>query len=127
MRTENQDVIREKCIGGDDGNLSLDEASKKLAWKQYYEHLLNIEFTWSQNLPHVDDVVSLAQVIIPDNVLKSLRRMINGKAAGPSGVVAEMLKAALDICSKNIADLVNAVVCKGKVLADCRLEWQHSC
>ena len=48
--------------------------------------------------------------------------MINGKAAGPSGVVAEMLKAALDICSKNIADLVNAVVCKGKVLADCRLE-----
>ena len=127
MRTENQDVIREKCIGGDDGNLSLDEASKKLAWKQYYEHLLNVEFTWSQNLPHVDDVVSLAQVIIPDNVLKSLRRMINGKAAGPSGVVAEMLKAALDICSKNIADLVNAVVCKGKVLADCRLEWQHSC
>ena len=127
MRTENQDVIREKCIGGDDGNLSLDEASKKLAWKQYYEHLLNIEFTWSQNLPHVDDVVSLAQVIIPDNVLKSLKRMINGKAAGPSGVVAEMLKAALDICSKNIADLVNAVVCKGKVLADCRLEWQHSC
>ena len=127
MRTENQDVIREKCIGGDDGNLSLDEASKKLAWKQYYEHLLNVEFTWSQNLPHVDDVVSLAQVIIPDNVLKSLRRMINGKAAGPSGVVAEMLKAALDICSKNIADLVNAVVCKGKVLADCRLEWHHSC
>ena len=127
MRTENEDVIREKCIGGDDGNLSLDEASKKLAWKQYYEHLLNIEFTWSQNLPHVDDVVSLAQVIIPDNVLKSLRRMINGKAAGPSGVVAEMLKAALDICGKNIADLVNAVVCKGKVLADCRLEWQHSC
>ena len=31
MRTENEDVIREKCIGGDDGNLSLDEASKKLA------------------------------------------------------------------------------------------------
>ena len=80
--------------------------------------MLNIDFTWSQNLPHVDDVVSLAQVIIPDNVLKSLRRMKNGKAARPSGVVAEMLKAAPGICSKNIADLVNAVICKGMVLAD---------
>ena len=30
MRTENRDVFGEKCIRGDDGNLSLD-ASKKLA------------------------------------------------------------------------------------------------
>ena len=34
MRTENQDVIGEKCIRGDDGNHSLDDASKKQAWKQ---------------------------------------------------------------------------------------------
>ena len=34
MRTENQDVIREKCLRGDESNLSLDDASKKLAWKQ---------------------------------------------------------------------------------------------
>ena len=34
MHTENQDVIREKCLRGDEGNLSLDDASKKLAWKQ---------------------------------------------------------------------------------------------
>ena len=44
IRTEYQDVIREKCIQGDDGNLSLDDTSKKLAWKQHYERLLNIEF-----------------------------------------------------------------------------------
>ena len=44
MRTENQDVIGEKGIRGDDGNLSLDDASKKLAWKQHYERMLNIEF-----------------------------------------------------------------------------------
>ena len=31
MRTENQDVIQDKCLGGDDGNLSLDEALKKVA------------------------------------------------------------------------------------------------
>ena len=28
----------------EDGNLSLDDVSKKLAWKQHYERLFNIEF-----------------------------------------------------------------------------------
>ena len=35
MRRENQDLIREKCVCGDDINLSFDDASKKLAWKQH--------------------------------------------------------------------------------------------
>ena len=102
MRTENQDVIREKCIRGDDGNLSLDDAPNKLAWKQHYERLLNIEFQWSQNLPHVDPVADPAQFITPNDVLKSLTRMENGKVAGPS----------------IIADLMNAIICEGKVPAD---------
>ena len=59
-----------------------------------------------------------AQFITPDDILKSLRRMKNGKAAGPSGVVAEMLKAAPDICCKFIADLMNAIIREGKVPVD---------
>ena len=54
MHTEDQNVIGEKCIQGKDGNLSLDDASTKLAWKHYYKQLLNIELLWPQNLPHVD-------------------------------------------------------------------------
>ena len=54
MHTEDQNVIGEKCIQGKDGNLSLDDASKKLAWKHYYKQLLNTELLWSQNLLHVD-------------------------------------------------------------------------
>ena len=42
MHTENQDAMAEKCIRSGDGNLYLDEASKKLTWKQRYERLLNI-------------------------------------------------------------------------------------
>ena len=48
--------------------------------------------------------------------------MKNGEAAGPSGVVAEMLKAAPDICSKIFADLLSAIIHKGKVLVD----WSDS-
>ena len=43
MSTENQGVIGEKCIRGDDGNLSFGDTSKMLAWKQNYDRLLNIE------------------------------------------------------------------------------------
>ena len=111
MYIENQDIIGEKCIRGDlsfnHDNLSLDDASKKLTWKQHYERLLNIEFPWSQNLPHIDPVAGPALLITPDNILKFLRRMKNGKVAGSSDVVAEMLKATLDICCKIIADLMN--------------------
>ena len=48
--------IGEKCIPGDDGNLSVDDASK--------ERLLNVEFPWSRNLPHIDSVAGPAQFIL---------------------------------------------------------------
>ena len=78
MRMETQDVIGEKCIRADDGNLSLDDAFKKLAWKQHYERLLNIKFP-SQNRPYVGVVAGPAQLITPDDILKSLRCMKNEK------------------------------------------------
>ena len=48
--------------------------------------------------------------------------MKNGKAAGPYGVVAEILKTAPDICCKIIADLMKAIIREGKVPVD----WSDS-
>ena len=84
--------------------------------------MINIEFPWSQNLPHVDPVADPAQLINPDDVLKSLRRIKNRKAVEPFGVVAEMLKAVFDICCKIIANLMNAIIREGKIPAD----WSDS-
>ena len=66
MSTENEDVIDEKCIRGDDDNISLDDALKQQARKQNYKQLLNNEFSWSKNLPHVDPVVVPANSKILD-------------------------------------------------------------
>ena len=77
---------------------------------------MNIEFPWSENLPHVDPVADPAQLITPDYVLKSLRCMQNGTSI----VVAKILKAAPNICSKIIADLMNSIILEGKVSADWR-------
>ena len=77
--------------------------------------MLNIDLLWSQNLPDVDPVAGPAKSITPDDILKSLRHMKNGKATKPSGVVP-------DICCQIIADMMNAVIREGKVPA----EWSDS-
>ena len=43
-------------------------------------------------------------------VVKSICKMKNDKASGPSVVVTEILKASSDICSELIADLTNSIV-----------------
>ena len=39
MKNTNQDVVGEKCIRNDEGNLASTEEEKKLAWKSHYEKL----------------------------------------------------------------------------------------
>ena len=41
MRSDNQDVVGDKRVKNDSGNLSIDNKAKKVAWEQYYERLLN--------------------------------------------------------------------------------------
>ena len=43
-------------------------------------------------------------------MVKSICKIKNSKASGPSGVVTEMLKAFSDICSDLIGDLTNSII-----------------
>ena len=47
LSRERQGVVGEKPVKNDDGVLSMDEEAKKVAWKQHYERLLNVEFPWN--------------------------------------------------------------------------------
>ena len=44
MRRNNKDVVGEKPLKNDAGQLSLDEEAKRAAWKEHFERLLNVEF-----------------------------------------------------------------------------------
>ena len=57
LRKDNQDVVGEKCVKDDSGNLSFDNEAKKVAWKQHYERLLNEEFSWNPEDLTADPVV----------------------------------------------------------------------
>ena len=46
LRSDNQDVVGDKCVKDGSGNLSINNKAKKVQ-KQHYEHLLNEEFSWN--------------------------------------------------------------------------------
>ena len=65
------------------------------AWVEHYARLLNVEFEWpSDSLPEVAPVAGPPPSVSAELVRKALIKMKCGKAAGPSGIIAEMLKAA---------------------------------
>ena len=53
-----------------------------------------------------------------DMVKKAISKMKSGKAAGPSGIVVEMIKAAGDTGATMIRDLATVIIRNGKVPTD---------
>ena len=102
----------------DSGNLSFDNEAKKVAWKQHYERLLNEEFFWNPGDLTADPVVGPPIHIDVEMVVKAITKMKTGKAAGPSGIVAEMLKASGDTGARLVADLANDMVRNGVIPSD---------
>ena len=72
--------------------------SVKIAEKSDHEKFLNLEFTWSRySLSQADTVSSVSHLIDQNIVRESITKMKNGKAAGPSGLLSGMIKAAGEI------------------------------
>ena len=107
----------------DTGEMSMSEEAKQNAWAEHYERLLNVEFDWDPD--HLSNEPPLEGPPIPitiDMVKKAISKMKSGKAAGPSGIVVEMIKAAGDTGATMIRDLATAIICDGKVPTD----WEES-
>ena len=124
----NQDIIGEQCIRNDEGKLAVTNVDMKQAWKSYHQHLLNTEYEWEKdNLPEADIVSSSAIYITKDMVAKAVQKMKNGKAAGPSGIVSEMVKAAGDAGIDMITNLVNCIIAEGVIPSDWELSTILNC
>ena len=107
MRKENVDVVGDKRVKNDSGEMSMSEETKQNVWAEYYERLLNAEFDWDPD--HLSNEPLLEGPPIPiifDMVKKAISKMKSGKAAGPSGIVIEMFTAAGDTGATMIRDLV---------------------
>ena len=49
FRKENADVVGDKPVKNDAGEISMSDDSKRKAWLEHYQRLLNAEFEWDPN------------------------------------------------------------------------------
>ena len=113
---------RETCKN-DEGLLPLDEDAKKEAWKEHYERLLNVEFPWNpEDLSVESPVEGPSEPITLEMITKAINKMASGKAAGPSGIVAEMLKPLGEVGVAEVRDRIEDIISEGCIPID----WQES-
>ena len=124
MKSDNADIVGEKCIRMDDGKLALTLDEKLSAWQAHYDRLLNEEFTWDPDtLSNELPVQGPAIEITTEMVSTAISKMKSGKAAGPSGIIIEMIKAAGDKFTEELTVLANKIVAEGVVPSDWNLSF----
>ena len=84
--------------------------------------LLNVEFEWDPVHLSNEPLVGPPIPITFDMVKKAISKMKSGKAAGPSGIVVEMIKATGDTGATMIRDLATAIIRDDKVPTD----WEQN-
>ena len=123
FRRENTDVVGDKPVKNDAGEMSMSKDSKQKAWLEHYQRLLNVEFDWDpDHLSYQSPVEGPSIQITIDMVKKAISQMKAGKAPGPSGIVVEMIRAAGDMGASMIRDLAVAIIRDGKAPSD----WEQS-
>ena len=123
MSRDNQDIVGENCVKNDAGQLSLTDEDKMKAWVEHYSKLLNVEFPWPKDtLPDVAPVAGPPPPVTMEQIRKAISKMKCGKAAGPSGIIAEMLKASGEEGVRLLRQLGEDVFSTGVIPE----EWEQS-
>ena len=83
--------------------------------KSYHEKLLNTEFVWYRNsLTQTDSISDVPHLINKYMFRELISKMKNGKAAGPLGVMSEMVKLAretrVDMSTNLIMQIIKEVI-----------------
>ena len=120
FRRENTDVVGDKPVKNNTGEVSVSEDSKQKAWLEHYQRLLNVESDWDPD--HLSYQPPVEGPTIPITIDMVISQMKAGKAPGSSGIVVEMLRAAGDMGASMIRDLAAAIIRDGKVPSD----WEQS-
>ena len=121
MAKSRQDVVGVNCVKDANGKVLVENYQVKEEWGKYLEKLLN-ENTWD-NATTCEKVEGPCELIRRDEILKALRMMKKGKAAGPTEIVSEMFIADKDCSVKWLTSLCNLIaVAQGGIPDD----WKSS-
>ena len=92
-----------------DGRLNFSKKDRGKVWKEPMERIMNEENKWDQNVK-AELMEAPAERVSWEEVLKAIREMKVGKAAGPSEVSAEMIAASGEIGSGVMVELCQGVL-----------------
>ena len=121
---KNRDVVGAGCVRDNSGKIVVEEDRLLEVWKEHYDRISNEEFSWDrEGLTDVRPVCGPGEKISEEEVEAAIGKMKLGKAAGPSSVVADMLKAAGEDGTRWMTELCNAVVRDGKIPEDWSRSW----
>ena len=121
---KNRDVVGVGCVRDNSGKIVVEEDKLLEVWKEHYDRISNEEFSWDrEGLTDVRPVCGPGEKISEEEVEAAIGEMKLGKAAGPFGVVADMLKAAGEYGTRWMTELCNAVVRDGKIPEDWSRSW----
>jgi hypothetical protein len=121
---QNRDITESSCIKSKDGKVVTDETKIREIWKEYFDKLLNEEYVWDKSkLSNEDAVCGPSELITFEDVKVAVRQMKIGKAPGPSGVVAEMLKSSGEDGVRWMTDLFNQIISYGNIPNDWKKSW----
>src|SRR5258706_11406 len=119
-----KDVVGEGCVKDRDGNIAISDTRIKEVGKEHFENLLNEEFEWNkEGLEEVRPVSGPAELITVEEVRAATAKANDGKAAGPSGLVSEMLTASGEAAALWMTGIFNAIVREGHIPADWKKSW----
>ena len=120
-KKDRQDITGTNCLKGDNGELLVSEEQVSGRWGEYFEKLLNEENEWNDELS-AEYVEGPADMISKEEVRQAIQDLKVRKAAGPSGVTAEMIKAAGEQAVDWLTSICNRIV-KEEAIPE---SWQMS-
>ena len=92
MSREGRDVICVCSMENEVGNVVTDDDGMKDIWMKYMEKLLNVENDWDCDVD-CPEVMGSCCLVAEEEVAATINGLKIEKAAGPTGVVNEMMKA----------------------------------
>lgn len=109
-----RDITQVRLMKDKEGRVIQEEASIRRRWQEYFGQLLNEENPRG-DLQDVERIPGVVEEIKEKEVAEAMRRMQNGKAAGPDGIPIEAFKSLEEAGVTMLAKLFNAILREEKM------------
>ena len=100
-KKEKRDITGAACVRDEDGQMLVDSKKVCYRWETYFKELLN-EKSGTTNIDNIPKIEGPIQAITEDEVKEAVKSLKNKKAPGPTGLSADIIKAAGQTALLNI-------------------------